>query len=126
MKPEVTRWFDMAQQDQTVAAHLLENFRPLPVEIICYHCQQAAEKAIKALLLTQGVDSIPRSHDLSFLLRSLAQQEKIPERIYEGADLLTPYGVSVRYPNDLELEEHHAKQALDASQAVLAWARSML
>ena len=35
MKPEVTRWFDRTQQDQMVAAHLLENFRPIPIEIIC-------------------------------------------------------------------------------------------
>ena len=41
MKPEVTRWFDRTQQDQMVAAHLLENFRPIPIEIICDHCQQA-------------------------------------------------------------------------------------
>ena len=109
-----------------MAAHLLENFHPIPVEIICYHCQQAAEKAIKALLLARGVDAIPRSHDLSFLLRSLSKQEDIPEHIYEDADLLTPYGVAVRYPNDLELEEHHARKALDAAQAVLAWVRSIL
>ena len=90
MSPEVIRWLDMAKQDEAVAEHLLESFRPVPVEIICYHCQQAAEKAIKALLIAQGVDSLPRSHDLSFLLNSLAKPEVIPERVYEDADRLTP------------------------------------
>lgn len=126
MNPEVIRWLDMAQLDQSVAAHLLDSFRPIPVEIVCYHCQQAAEKAIKALLLAQEVESIPRSHDLSFLLSCLVKQEAIPEHIYEDADLLTPYGVCVRYPNDLELEERHAKQALNAAQSVLGWVKSVL
>lgn len=126
MKPEVIRWLGMAKQDQEVAEHLLENFRPIPVEIICYHCQQAAEKAIKALLLAQGVDSIPRSHDLSFLLNGLAKPEVIPERVYEDADRLTPYGVAVRYPNDLELEERHARQAMEAAREVLNWAKSIM
>ena len=126
MSPEVIRWLDMAKQDEAVAEHLLESFRPVPVEIICYHCQQAAEKAIKALLIAQGVDSIPRSHDLSFLLNGLAKPEVIPERVYEDADRLTPYGVAVRYPNDLELEERHARQAMEAAREVLNWAKSIM
>ena len=126
MSPEVIRWLDMAKQDEAVAEHLLESFRPVPVEIICYHCQQAAEKAIKALLIAQGVDSIPRSHDLSFLLNGLVKPEVIPERVYEDADRLTPYGVAVRYPNDLELEERHARQAMEAAREVLNWAKSIM
>lgn len=38
--------YDMAVMDLGVAKHLDETYRPKPLEIICYHCQQAAEKAI--------------------------------------------------------------------------------
>ena len=30
---------------------------------------------------------------------------------YDYADTLTPYGVSIRYPNELFLEEKHAKKS---------------
>ena len=50
MVPDVQRWLDFAENDLAVAKHLLETFHPKPLEIICYHCQQAAEKAIKSRL----------------------------------------------------------------------------
>ena len=49
MEPDIQRWLDFAENDLAVAKHLLETFHPKPLEIICYHCQQAAEKAIKAV-----------------------------------------------------------------------------
>ena len=47
MNNEVQQWFTFAQKDLAVAKHLRDTFYPEPMEIICYHCQQAAEKAIK-------------------------------------------------------------------------------
>ena len=38
-----SEWLDFAYMDLSAAEHLL-TMRPLPVEIICYHCEQAAEK----------------------------------------------------------------------------------
>ena len=38
-------------QDLSAAQTLWQYHRPMPCEIICYHCQQAAEKAIKALFI---------------------------------------------------------------------------
>ena len=47
MNQETKQWLDMADMDLGVAKYLMENYYPKPLEIICYHCQQAAEKAIK-------------------------------------------------------------------------------
>ena len=52
MAPEVAEWFDMAEMDLKVAMHLINTFHPIPVEIICYHCQQCAEKATKAIIMS--------------------------------------------------------------------------
>ena len=41
----------IAKHSLGVARHLYETYRPQPLEIICYHCQQAAEKAIKAVIV---------------------------------------------------------------------------
>ena len=48
------RLLDMAQTDFGVAKHLEANYYPKPLEIICYHCQQAVEKGIKALIVKYG------------------------------------------------------------------------
>jgi HEPN domain-containing protein len=62
----VQEWIDLAQQDEASARFLLQ-MRPLPLEVICFHCQQAAEKLMKAVLTKHGLD-IPKTHDLPFLL----------------------------------------------------------
>ena len=42
------------------------------------------------------------------------------------ADILTPYGVSVRYPNELFLEERHVKETLVFSDEILNWVQRIL
>ena len=54
MEHEETMWLSFAKTDLGVANYLNENYHPKPLEIICYHCQQAAEKAIKALIVACG------------------------------------------------------------------------
>ena len=75
--------------------------RPRPLNVICYHCQQAAEKAIKALIVYFGSQGgMPKVHDLSFLLnqvKNIAQERKgieISHEMMVMADGLTKYGVA--------------------------------
>ena len=58
-----SEWLDFAYMDLSAAEHLL-TMRPLPVEIICYHCEQAAEKFLKATLV-QFDREPPKTHDLT-------------------------------------------------------------
>ena len=72
MDQQVKQWIDYAAQDLGVARHLFENYHPKPLEIVCYHCQQSAEKAIKAVIVSlHWPTGIPKSHDLSFLLNQI-------------------------------------------------------
>ena len=117
----------MAKQDYGVAKHLYENYYPKPYEIICYHCQQAVEKALKALIIAFGAEGgLPRSHDLSFLLNQIKNKVKIDEKYYDYADTLTPYGVSIRYPNELFLEERHSQDAIKMSEEMLIWIEELV
>ena len=43
---EAQEWQRLAALDLRTAEYLL-NMSPLPIEIICYHCQQSAEKSLK-------------------------------------------------------------------------------
>ena len=117
----------MADMDLGVAKYLMENYYPKPLEIICYHCQQAAEKAIKALVVSCGTQGgMPKLHDLSFLLNQVKNFVKIEEKYYDYADTLTPYGVSVRYPNEMFLEERHTKEAIQYAEEILEWVYGLM
>jgi HEPN domain-containing protein len=91
--PEANEWLIKASADLEAARYLKEN-RELPREIAAFHYQQAAEKAIKGMLVEQGIVP-PRSHDLRSLLGSLADQSDLEIDI---ADELAPFAVLARYP----------------------------
>jgi len=127
MDQETYQWIKLAGMDYGVAEHLYHTYYPKPYEIICYHCQQSAEKAIKAVIMADGAKGgMPKLHDLSFLLNQIKNVVKVEEKYYDYADALTPYGVSIRYPNELFLEEKHAKEALRMSKEILEWAYQLV
>ena len=58
------------------------------LEDLCFNAQQAAEKALKAICLAQGMD-IPRTHSLIRLMDILeAHGVEIPKNVRD-ADILT-------------------------------------
>ena len=94
----VVQWLQKAARDFDAAEHLLgqgDRFR----EIIAFHCQQAAEKYLKALLVRRQIE-FPRTHDIKKLLSSVATIDPGLAESLRDADVLTPFGVEVRYPGD--------------------------
>lgn len=127
MTQETKEWYDLAIQDLGVAKHLNATYYPKPIEIICYHCQQAAEKGIKTLIMHCGVKGgMPRLHDLSFLLNQIKSEIAIADKYYDYADTLTPYGVSIRYPHELFLGERHAEEAIQYAEEFIQWVDSIV
>ncbi|WP_283680900.1 HEPN domain-containing protein [Parablautia sp. Marseille-Q6255] len=127
MNQEIKKWVDMAEMDYGVAKHLYETYYPKPYEIICYHCQQSAEKIMKGIIIASGSrGGMPKSHDLSFLMNQIKNQVSVRDELYDYADELTPYGVAVRYPSELFLEEHHVRDALKMADEIIKWGKSVL
>lgn len=60
-------WFNFAEADLQSALFLL-NMRPAPLEIICYHCQQSAEKYLKGFIALNGGELL-KTHDLIILYK---------------------------------------------------------
>jgi len=93
------------------------------LEDLCFDAQQAAEKAIKAVLMTRHL-AFPHVHDLGRLMTLLQEGGMhVPENV-KAAGALTPYAVITRYPTMFEpvtAEQH--RQAVELAQAVLEWAR---
>jgi HEPN domain-containing protein len=92
--------------------------------LICYLCQQAAEKAYKAYLAWLRDDRIPFTHDIEKLRqRSLRQGgEELPEEPAE----LTPYEASGRYPFLSPITEGDVRAALDLAQDALSFVRHLI
>ena len=67
-------WQFLAERDLSVADHLAANMRPVPTEIIAFHCQQAVEKYLKGTLEFFGEDP-PYIHDLDDLCK-LAEKHR--------------------------------------------------
>lgn len=123
MPPEVKEWLDFAKMDLSSAKHLYETFYPRPLQIICYHCQQAAEKALKAVIVAKGKPGgMPKMHDLEFLLSQMKNYVDIQEDLWDYAEALTPYGIEIRYPGGTEVTDEQAELGLKYADAIFLWA----
>ena len=124
---DAKEWLSFAEADLGVADHLYKTYFPRPVEIICFHCQQAAEKTVKAIIVLKGSQGgMPKKHDLFLLLNQIKNMVVVEEKLYDYADVLAPYGVAMRYPNELFLEERHAEKALAMAKEFLKWSKNIL
>jgi HEPN domain-containing protein len=88
-------WVAKAGSDFLDADNNLEASR-IPCDTVCFHCQQAAEKLLKAFLAYHGVPP-PRTHDLLALLEAIFPFDPSSETLREGLSVLTPYAISARY-----------------------------
>ncbi len=64
---------------------------------ICFHCQQTAEKYLKALLQEHG-QVVSRTHDLEVLLDQLLARDVALASLRQAATILAPHAVEYRYP----------------------------
>lgn len=91
------QWLGKAEIDYRSAIVLQRQRKePLP-DTVCYHCQQCAEKYLKAYLESQG-ETIERTHDLSRLLRACVTLEPKFQSCNASVVILNPYGIDIRYP----------------------------
>ncbi|MCL1804466.1 MAG: HEPN domain-containing protein [Clostridiales bacterium] len=118
-------WMKYAVADSTAAAHLT-NHHPVQLEIVCYHCQQAGEKALKAILAYHN-EQIPRTHNLYELLKTCVNYfPKIIIDLAEQADRLTNFAVITRYPNDeMDVEIADMEQALMDAEHILSYVTAL-
>ena len=93
---------------------------------MCFHAQQASEKALKGVLIDRGVTP-PKTHRLALLIRLLQEQGvHVPSGV-EGCIELSGYAVLTRYPSDLaHIEEEEYTWAVQLAEAVVAWAEEQI
>ncbi|MBM3476061.1 MAG: HEPN domain-containing protein [Armatimonadetes bacterium] len=116
-------WLAYADNDLAMAARGLQ---PPPItEMVCYHAEQAAEKALKAYIVWLSEERVPRHHRLRELAQRVvalggAQAPHAPLAVLED------YAVEVRYPEVPWPSLAEAERALELGKEVVAWARQVL
>lgn len=121
----VVAWERFAEMDYVTAIHLSKTLYPKPMEIICYHCQQCAEKYLKALTEKLGME-IEKTHDLGKLADTISEETAIPHDVLVSCAKLTQYGVKIRYPQEFEMNEKHVQAALLDMEHVRTWCREQM
>jgi HEPN domain-containing protein len=118
-------WLARARSDLALARVALAAPDVL-LEDACYHTQQCAEKALKALLVFYQID-FPRTHVLEALLDLLKQAGTAVPPLVDEAVELTQYAVQARYPGVWEpVTRAEAEFAIRVSTWVLDWAEEQL
>ena len=93
-----------------------------------YHCQQAAEKTLKGFLVFHG-KPFEKVHDLGKIIEQAARVDPAFRQHEEAADLLTPYSVAYRYPNEqgfLEPSREEFDEALKHAQTIYDFVVNLL
>ena len=118
MAPEALRWLAIAGQDFKAVRNNIHGPDPA-FDIAAYHCQQAAEKIVKAALITREIDP-PRWHDIDSLITLLDAQDPLSAPLAPLAGL-TPYGIAFRYP----VPDPEALPPVPAPEELGRWLRAL-
>ena len=113
-------WIRLAGDDLRLADHSAQTMWPVPLELVCYHCQQSAEKYLKVFLISQG-KTPPNIHDLPQLLKMCREKNPNFAELAQVCSLLTGYGTQPRYPMEVKINEEDMKRALAGAKKVQAF-----
>lgn len=124
----VRRWLSKARTDLTLASVILERGPDMDPWVCCFHAQQAAEKALKAVLVAQGVEP-PFIHNLVALQALMPRDLELGTPVAALADL-SASARGTRYATDAYGSEDptwdEAERAVATASRVLAAVRTYL
>ena len=111
------QWLDKANDDIRSADYLSTMHHPTPDEIICYLCQQSAEKYLKAFIFLQDIEP-EKTHVLEDLLKTCQEYNASFSALLSEAIFLTKYAILPRYPNELGITNDDMKTAIQYAKDV--------
>lgn len=107
-------WMEYAADD--LFAAMDRPRRPINYAVPCFHAQQSAEKALKAVCIAKGI-RFPVTHDLAVLEQLLDEGGvDLPAEVY-NAIRLSPYATT-RYPSKSKNPHDGPPMAEDANEAI--------
>jgi HEPN domain-containing protein len=121
----VEPWIQRADSDISSACFLAKEMHPIPTEIVCFHCQQAAEKYLKAFLVYNDQEP-PKTHDLVELVRFCNNFDKDFLLLIPKCEYLLPFAIQTRYPSKIEFRDEDIKTAITYAQAIIEFVKSRI
>ncbi len=123
-RQDALTWLGFALGD--LGAARSQSGRRVRPRIVAFHAQQAAEKAIKAILTSTRTD-FPKTHDLARLMDLLPANPPVPTSA-DDLEWLSYFGTAGRYVMDdvmagSEPGWEDAAQAFRLAEEILDWAR---
>ena len=112
----VLEWFYFADADLD-SAIILNNAHRKHNAIICYHCQQAVEKYLKAFLCYNGLIP-PRIHVLETLCALCSNFDASFNNIAKDCAYLSPFAIHARYPLEIEITSANTVKSLEIAQRI--------
>ncbi|MCL2478425.1 MAG: HEPN domain-containing protein [Treponema sp.] len=122
---EVRQWFDIARQDYATAEHSFTTMYPIPIEPICFLCQQSAEKDLKGFLVMNNIIP-PKTHDITSLLTLCIGLNPAFTKIEKQCKRLTIFGVIPRYPNELNVTLDDIKVNLKYAEEIKTFVAALV
>ena len=119
-----SEWIQKAEADFMAATELLKLQVETIADPVCFHCQQCAEKYIKAYLQHSSTE-FPRTHNLLELLSFCRDLDDSFSAVVAEMQSLNNYGVEVRYPGRFTSFEE-AEGAVQAMETVRTFIRMKL
>lgn len=111
-------WLKIASEDLAAAKALLK------IELfstVTYHCQQVAEKSLKAYLIFKK-HPIIKTHDLIMLIEICIKFDKNFEKVCSEAEQLNPFSTKFRYPSEYDIPDlNDAKLAVEQAQKLMVF-----
>lgn len=124
MEKIINNWMDQAESDLKSAEYNLQGGK---LDVAAYLCQQAVEKALKALYI-KNKNELWKTHDLV----KLAELVKAPKRIIEICNKINPIYTEDRYPDYSDVipakkfKQEEVEDFLNKSKEVIKWIRKNL
>jgi HEPN domain-containing protein len=125
LRPETRLWWSQAKRDFRIAER---NHANRDYEVSVFYCEQAAQKALKALLLHRTSQMPPKIHNLVELGRLAGVDRLMRDFLAE----LTPHYMITRYPDAagaVTSELYNGRLSLRflrGTRKVMAWCRNRL
>ena len=124
-KVYIEEWLNFAKEDLDTARVLL-NSEYLYNRSICYHCQQSAEKDLKAYIIYLDLP-LNKTHNLIKLVDQIFELDKEITQLHKAVEVLTDYVVTARYPDDSELiPDEESKLAFQESEKINNYIKSKI
>ncbi len=123
-REEVRRWLLKAGHDRS-AARKLATPDCEETDVAAFHCQQAAEKLLKAYLVWREIE-FERIHDLGRILDYCSRSDPEFEKLRDAVEPLTLYAVAFRYPGPAEPTRGDVEAALQVVDQLWAFVTARL